>query len=35
MFRKMRAYLAFQWFGKSRFVEVVEVETRLEWIRDE
>lgn len=31
----MRTDLSFRWFGKSSFVDVVEVEARWEWIGDE
>lgn len=31
---KMRADLPFVAFGKSSFIEVVEVEIRLEWVGD-
>lgn len=34
VFCKMRAALPFVAFGKSSFIEVVEVEIRLEWVRD-
>lgn len=34
VFCKMRADLPFVAFGKSSFIEVVEVEIRLEWVGD-